>query len=146
MLYKTDIHRTGQIIQINSGHFDVDLKKLLQLLKKHWLYVLIVTLLLYVAFTKDIHFALHLNSDENLPSTKALTQRANLKQKVWGNPVTKELYSAIEVINNQNEYKIYFYNCFLAIDSGIYIFHLIIKDDLNIIKNSHAKNHNSCHI
>ena len=82
MLYKTDIHRTGQIIQINSGHFDVDLKKLLHFLKKHWLNVLIIMLLLYVAFTKDIHFALQLNDDENSPATKTMAQRVNLKQKV----------------------------------------------------------------
>ena len=35
MLYKTDIHRTEQIFKLNSGHFDIDLKKLLQLLTKH---------------------------------------------------------------------------------------------------------------
>lgn len=82
MLYKTDIHRTEQIFQINSGHFDVDLKKLLHFLTKHWLNVLIITLLLYVAFTKDIHFALHLNGDENMPNAKAMVLPANLKQKV----------------------------------------------------------------
>ena len=82
MLYKTDIHRTEQIFKLNSGHFDVDLKKLLQLLTKHWLNVSIVMLLLYVAFTKDIHFALRLNGDENLPAAKTMAQRVNLKQKV----------------------------------------------------------------
>ena len=83
MLYKTDIHRTEQIFQINSGHFDVDLKKLLHFLTKHWLNVLIITLLLYVAFTKDIHFALHLNGDENMPNAKAMVLPANLKQIVY---------------------------------------------------------------
>ena len=82
MLYKTDIHRTEQIFKLNSGHFDIDLKKLLQLLTKHWINVLIVMLLLYVAFTKDIHFALQLNGDENLPAAKTMAQHVNLKQKV----------------------------------------------------------------
>ena len=82
MLYKTDIHRTEQIIQINSGHFDIDLNKLSKFLTKHWINVLIITLLLYVAFTKDIHFALQLNGDENPMATKIITQRINLKQKV----------------------------------------------------------------
>ena len=104
MLYKTDIHRTGQIIQINSGHFDVDLKKLLHFLKKHWLNVLIIMLLLYVAFTKDIHFALQLNGDENSPATKTLAQRTNLKQKVAKQFVaTASMADALEIEDHNGD-------------------------------------------
>ena len=86
MLSKTDIFQTGQIIQVNSGHFDIDLIQLRDFLRNHWLNISIVTLLLYVVFTKDIHFSLHLNDDGKVPVAKALTVAnpsvKNLKQKV----------------------------------------------------------------
>ncbi len=86
MLSKTDILQTGQIIQVNSGHFDIDLVKLRDFLTNHWLNVSIFTLLLYVVFTKDIHFSLHLNDDGKVPIAKALAvannSPKNSKQKV----------------------------------------------------------------
>ena len=85
MISKTDIIQTEQIIRLHSGHFDVDLFRLrdnaTQFITKYWLNSLLLGLLLYVVFTKDIHFSVHLNEDGQVPIAKALVQPVNLKQK-----------------------------------------------------------------
>jgi flagellum-specific peptidoglycan hydrolase FlgJ len=75
---------SGQIVHIDSGHFDIDLMKLKDFLIQNWLNTALVLLLIYVAFTKDIHFAVHLNDDTpQLASNISQSQKPrSTKQKV----------------------------------------------------------------
>lgn len=79
MITKTRIMHSQQIFQFDSGHFDIDLLKLRDFIIRHWLNVIIVGLLLYVAFTKDVHFAIQLNDEQQMASNtsnKKITQPA----------------------------------------------------------------------
>lgn len=96
MLPKTDILQTGQIFHVNEGHFDIDLVKLQAFLTKHWLNISIIILLLYVVFTKDIHFSLHLNDDKDKIGAKAVavsqvTPKKNLKQKIANQSIAETI-------------------------------------------------------
>ncbi len=86
MISKTDMIHTEQIIRLQSGHFDIDLFKMrdiaAQFIQKHWLNAFLALLLVYVVFTKDIHFSVHLNDDGKTPIAKASAQQVNLKQKI----------------------------------------------------------------
>jgi flagellum-specific peptidoglycan hydrolase FlgJ len=86
MISKTDMNQTEQIISIHSGHFDIDLFRMrdlaVQFIQKHWLNAFLAFLLVYVVFTKDIHFSVHLNEDGKAPIAKASAQQVSLKQKV----------------------------------------------------------------
>jgi flagellum-specific peptidoglycan hydrolase FlgJ len=87
MINKTRIMHSmhsGHIIHIDSGHFDIDLMKLKDFLIQNWLNTALVLLLIYVVFTKDIHFAVHLNDDTpQLASNISQSQMSrNPKQKV----------------------------------------------------------------
>lgn len=94
MITKTRIMHSQQIIHIDAGHFDIDLLKLRDFLIKNWLNTAIIFLLLYVAFTKDIHFAVHLNDDFQIEQPKVL---ASNKQKVpKNNLATASMLGAIE--------------------------------------------------
>ena len=90
MISKTDMIQTEQIIRLQSGHFDIDLFKMrdlaAQFIQKHWLNAFLALLLVYVVYTKHIHFSVHLNDDGKAPIAKASAQQVNLKQNIVKQP------------------------------------------------------------
>ena len=85
MITGTNMNSTEQIIHIGAGHFDVNLLKLkdflMKYLSKHALNALIAFLLVYVIFTKDVHFSVHLNNDSVATTENGQVAKANFKQK-----------------------------------------------------------------
>jgi flagellum-specific peptidoglycan hydrolase FlgJ len=100
MYSKTDIIESGQIIQLHSGHVDVNLLILRDFLVKYWLNVAIVLLLLYGIGSKRINLSLHFGDTNavaaNIP-TKGKAQNVAHKEKISkSHESTASLLNALE--------------------------------------------------
>ncbi len=100
MYSKTDILESGQIIQLQSGHVDVNLLILRDFLVKYWLNVAIVLLLLYGIGSKRINLSLQFgdtNAAVATMPTKVKAQAVAHKEKInKSQATTASLLQALE--------------------------------------------------